>query len=836
MVAMAHSTPCASPDKDDLMTRLHPLIAGPRARASGRRASLVVSTALTSLALCALISLGTPVQAQTLPTGGTVTAGGATITTSPDTMTITQSSQNTAINWQSFSIGQGGKVDFVQPNTSAVALNRVLGPDPSTIFGSLTANGRVFLINPNGVLFAQGSQVNVGGLVASTLGLSDADFMAGDYRFSGSAGGVVLNQGAITANGGFVALLGGQVSNAGTIQARLGTVALAAGQAITLDVGGDGLLNLVIDQGAANALVQNGGLLQADGGKVLMTAQGAGDLLRTVVNNTGVVQARTIGERNGTIRLLGDMPSGTLNLAGVLDTSAPDGGDGGSIETSAGRVNIAPATRVTAAAPSGVTGTWLIEPADFTIGAGGNISGATLSAQLVTTNVVISTMSGPGAGLSGSGDIHVNDAITWTASSTPTTLTLNANRDININAAITATNGNLVACCGRDVNVNAAITTVNGSVLLNAGQNVNVYHAITTTDGNIALCAGHDVHIDAAITLTRGSIIVAQSLGLPVGLTLIAGADGSGPGVGGGAIIFSPLAPRVTVTVAPVTINYNPASYAAPSDFSTRFTLTEGAALKQRMLLFPDGSRVFDGSTATTLVGFRTTAVSGLPTDVTLVAGPDAIATFDSAAAGADVGITYSGYTLTGANADQYALAGFCCVSTFRTQGTISQAPVTPPPVVPPIVPPVVPPVTPPVTPPVIPPVVPPVVPPVTPPVVPPVTPPVTPPVVPPVVPPVTPPVTPPVVPPVTPPPVTPPAPPAPAPQVSIFYPILTVTPTSQPLPDLALAVVEGGVQMPPYGPTPLVAPVEAAIAPANIAPVTPAPAVPVYPRKQDRN
>lgn len=519
------------------MTRLQHQIGGAPNAGSVVRARRNVLSASTALAgfvvagLAASLSFGGAAGAQTLPTGGSVTAGGATIATGPGTMTINQSTQNVAINWQTFSIGQGGSVVFVQPNSSSVALNRVLGPDASAIFGSLTSNGQVFLINPNGVLFAPGSQVNVGGLVASTLDMTDADFMAGDYRFTGAGSGAVLNQGSIVANGGYVALLGGSVSNEGLIQANLGTIVLAAGEAVTLDVAGDGLLNVVVDRGAANALVQNGGMIQADGGRVVMTAQGAGELLRTVVNNTGVIQARTIGERNGTILLLGDMSSGVLNVGGVIDASAPDGGDGGFIETSAGTVNIASGTRITTDAPHGVTGTWLIDPADFTVGAGGNISGATLSAQLVTTNVVISTLTGPGATQPGNGDIHVNDAIAWTASSSPTTLTLNAHRDININAAITATNGNLVACCGRDVNVNAPITTTNGSVLLEGGRNVNVYHAITTTDGNIALCAGHDLHIDAAITLTRGTTITAQSLGLPVGLTLIAGADGTGPGV-----------------------------------------------------------------------------------------------------------------------------------------------------------------------------------------------------------------------------------------------------------------------------------------------------------------
>src|SRR6185369_13645824 len=161
-----------------------------------------------------------------------------------------------------------------------------LGPDPSSILGSLSANGKVFLVNPNGILFGQGAQVNVGGLVASTLNITDADFMAGRYNFSGSGTGTVVNRGSINADGGYVALLGASVSNEGTIAAKLGTVILAAGKAMTLDVAGDGLLNLTVNEGAVNALVQNGGLIRADGGNVLLTAKSAGSLLQSAVNNT----------------------------------------------------------------------------------------------------------------------------------------------------------------------------------------------------------------------------------------------------------------------------------------------------------------------------------------------------------------------------------------------------------------------------------------------------------------------------------------------------------------------------------------------------------------------
>ena len=229
--------------------------------------------ALKALAASLMLAFGTTLHA--LPTDGAVSAGNASIVSGAGTTTITQSSQNVAINWQSFSIGAAEAVRFVQPNSSSVALNRVLGSDPSNILGSLSANGKVFQVNPNGILFAKGASVNVGGLVASTRGISDSDFMAGNYNFTGTGNGTVVNQGTINADGGYVALLGASVSNEGVISARLGTVVLAAGNAFTLDMAGDGLLNVAVNQGAMNALVANGGLIQADGGQVLLTAMSA---------------------------------------------------------------------------------------------------------------------------------------------------------------------------------------------------------------------------------------------------------------------------------------------------------------------------------------------------------------------------------------------------------------------------------------------------------------------------------------------------------------------------------------------------------------------------------
>ncbi|UHL66138.1 filamentous hemagglutinin N-terminal domain-containing protein [Paralcaligenes sp. KSB-10] len=647
------------------------------------------ATTRKALTISLLMSFCVTVHA--LPTGGVVTAGNASISSSPTSTTITQSTPNAVINWQGFNVGPAQAVQFVQPGSGSVTLNRVVGPDPSSILGSITANGKVFLVNPNGILFGSGASINVGGLVASTLNISDSDFMKGSYKFTGAGNGALNNDGSINADAGYVALLGRNVSNNGVISARLGTIALAAGTAVTLDISGDKLLNVNVDQGAINALVQNGGLIKADGGRVLMTTQTAEGLFTTAVNNSGVIEAQTIQNHSGTITLLGDMQNGVTNVGGTLDASAPNGGNGGFIETSAAHVKIAGNANITTAAPSGLTGTWLIDPQDFNIAAtGGDISGATLSNLLVTNSVIISTNTGSTAAVAGTppvtslyaatagnGDIFVNDAVSWTASSSPTTLTLNAARDVNVNRAVTAVNGNFVVCCGRDVNVKAAITTTNGSVLLSAGRNANIDAAMTTTDGNIMICAAQDVNVSGAITLTRGSSIPSQSLGLPLGLVLNSGYGGTGPGSAGGTVTFASGTPPVAVTGpnAPVTIYYNPVSYTSPTDYSTHFTLTNGATLTQKMLVFPDGAdRAYDGTTTATF-----SSLKGNPAGVTLIQGPGSTATFDTASVGTDKTITFNGYSLGGVNAGNFALAISCCSPQLgRTTANITAGTVPP--------------------------------------------------------------------------------------------------------------------------------------------------------------
>jgi filamentous hemagglutinin family protein len=465
------------------------------------------------------------------PAGGEVTSGAATISGEGTTaVTVTQTTAATAINWTGFSINTGESVTFVQPSSSSIAVNRVTGTDASAIYGNLTANGKVYLINPNGILFSSTAQVNVGGIVASTLNISDSDLLAGNYTFSGDSTATVSNAGSIVAtDGGYVVLLGSTVRNSGTITAESGTVALGAGSQISLDFDGDGLLSLTVDSAALEALVENSGTIQAGGGAVYLSAAAADALAGTVVNNSGTLRAQSVAEVNGTIVLSGGT-NGTVQNSGALDASGKNSGEtggtvkvlgetvnlaagtdinvagaagggtaliggnyqgsgaeqhattttvasgatinadaltkgaggnvvvwsdgtttfagrisarggsesgnGGRVETSGkSKLTVADTATVNTLAATGATGTWLLDPADFTIAAsGGDITGAKLAEELATTNEVIQSGAGT-VNPDGAGNIYVNDNITWSAN---TTLTLAATNKIAINADIKA--------------------------------------------------------------------------------------------------------------------------------------------------------------------------------------------------------------------------------------------------------------------------------------------------------------------------------------------------------------------------------------------------------------
>lgn len=262
------------------------------------------------------------------PAGERVTQGNASVSRSGSTTRIDQASDKAVINWQQFNIGRGERVDFNQPSSSSVTLNRVTGGSISDIQGQLNANGHIFLINPNGVVLGKTATIDVAGLVASTSDISDSNFMAGRFEFDGNGSGTIVNQGNISVKqGGLVALVAPTVRNSGVIQARLGRVALVSGDRFTLDLYGDGLIKLAVDEQLANRLVEHSGTINADGGKVLISAETAKAAVDSVVNMSGVVQARAVAGRAGEIRLIG----GQVNTGGTLDASASSG-DGGTID------------------------------------------------------------------------------------------------------------------------------------------------------------------------------------------------------------------------------------------------------------------------------------------------------------------------------------------------------------------------------------------------------------------------------------------------------------------------------------------------------------------------
>jgi len=290
------------------------------------------------------------------PSGGTVVFGGATIGTPNSTTTLIKQTTNAAIiNWQSFSLNSGTSVVFDQPGAAAIALNRVLGGGVSQIDGSLSANGQVWIINANGILFGKGSQVNVAGLLATTSDIANGDFASGQYNFtsaSSNPAASVENAGSIhVAGGGSAVLSAPHVSNAGLIQADGGQIVLGGANAFTVDFAGDDLLRYQISAPVAvtptdangtpqKELVANSGTLSAAGGRILLTARAAANVADNVVNNTGMISANSVSVHNGEVIL--DAGSGSVQDSGTISTTGNGAGEtGGNVALAGNSVTVA---------------------------------------------------------------------------------------------------------------------------------------------------------------------------------------------------------------------------------------------------------------------------------------------------------------------------------------------------------------------------------------------------------------------------------------------------------------------------------------------------------------
>ncbi|MBO9873897.1 MULTISPECIES: MBG domain-containing protein [Xanthomonas] len=574
-------------------------VATGHAGATGTGAARLAAPLLPFALACALAA---PAYASGVPSLSSAT--GATVSQNGATLQIDQNAAKAVLNWNSFNVGKDASVVFVQPSSSAVALNLIdASRGASVIDGSLRANGNVFLINSAGLLFGNHAQVNVGGLVASSLGLAGDD--DNGYLLARGAHGAasVVNQGSIHAgNGGSVNLVGNHVDNRGSITADGGAIRLLSADQVKVTMDAAGAIGMQLVAAASQsvdgaAAVENSGSLRANGGQILLQAGSTG-LSQLLVNNTGTLEATGVDTSGGSVRLVGSggdvASSGRIDVSGshggsvqvltdgavhvdgridasgtaaggsirigggyqggeqlqhasaatvasgaTLDASATGQGNGGSIvvwsdghtavhgalradaagsgnggllETSGHTVDFSGIAVGAKAAGPGSAGTWLVDPEDLTVdsAAASTINSTLNGGTNVTLLTSLITASGPGTVSTGSGDINVNAALTWSGNST---LTLDAYHSIYLNAPVTATG----ASAGLVLNYGGY--TENGSVGGTGDYYVNTPVSIGGAQASLAINgqAYRLIHslADAAIYFNSpGSYALAQDIDL----------------------------------------------------------------------------------------------------------------------------------------------------------------------------------------------------------------------------------------------------------------------------------------------------------------------------------
>ncbi|MBB2164665.1 filamentous hemagglutinin N-terminal domain-containing protein [Gluconacetobacter sp. 1b LMG 1731] len=512
-------------------------------------AAFMLTTALSSVR--ASIAM-----AGALPTGGAFVAGSGQIATSGSAMTINQTSARGVIDWRGFSIGSGNSVQF--NNGAGATMNRVTGAQMSQIDGKLGAAGSVFLINPNGVVVGPGGQVVTNGsFVASTRDISNGQFIAGgSMTASGQSSGAVVNRGTIRAANGNVVLIGQSVTNEGVIVTGHRTAAMIAADSVVLSETGGPSGIYVAAGSTGRGDVTNAGRIQA---AAVELASAHGNVYALGGNHQGAIQATGAQEVNGEVYLTaGD---GTVDVGGRITAHNTDGSGGQIVangrdvalasravmdtgSTVAGRaggtilvgtsghgqnlaqtVKLADGARLTAGGKgaglietsansvstgaltvdAGRGGTWLTDPDDLTIDstAAGTIQTALNAGTNVTEQTTASGTSGAGTVSAGSGDINVNSGISWSGKAT---LTLDAYRNLNVNAPITVndagavviqTNGDDIFNPGGSLTYstqNAGSLSVNGAAytLLWGLSGLNSIGTAGSISGNFALAGNVD--------------------------------------------------------------------------------------------------------------------------------------------------------------------------------------------------------------------------------------------------------------------------------------------------------------------------------------------------------
>ena len=540
---------------------------------------------LARLGMSAGLAMTVACQALANPEGPTVRHGQVNI--SPGTHAqIQQLTDRAIVDWNSFSVGRNESLVFLQPSQLSVILNRVTGGDPSAILGQLSANGNVFLINPNGILFGPDSVVNVGGLVASTLNLNDDDFLSGNYRFfddsSGNLGAVV-NQGRITiSDGGYAVLTGPAVLNEGLIVAKGGKVVLASGERATLNLDGRDLVhfslessigegNVLLAPGAlsetlANALGVNPALRadrlvqEADGSVRMVRSSGtlvqagtvsvdgndgidAGSIILdstdvTILADGSVTSASGVGADSGggEILVLSDMDGERsfgftdVHTGALISATGGASGDAGFIEVSGNRLNLHGEVDLTA--PNGVAGTFLLDPQTYTIIDGDNMP-TTVGDFITVGDQYFNTLTGTTLVISSTGDVIFDlgiDGNNPTNDGVMSFLNLSGNRV------------NLTINSGTDPDPDGIIDFGDDGITVSGLNSMNLNSEGGVLFGDSRVVVNGNVNIDSvgAIQLQTGTLLVTNDGDITLdgenGVDL--GSGFINPGAGGGSTGF----------------------------------------------------------------------------------------------------------------------------------------------------------------------------------------------------------------------------------------------------------------------------------------------------------
>lgn len=442
------------------------------------------------------------------PGNGEVAAGSAVISQTGNSTVINQSSQNAVINWSGFNTGAGEAVEFHQPNTNAVAVNRITSGYPTDFAGSLTANGHVWILNPAGIVFAAGSSVNVAGLLATTMDIKDQDVMNNNYVFysvPGAENNYVINNGYINAGeAGVVALVAPNVINSATgiIHAKSGKVVLATGTAFVLDFNGDALINFASTLPVQNGHLINQGKIVVEGeSTVWMTAHSVSNVLDNVITMSGVIEAKAVENKYGQIILNGG-DSGTVKISGKLSAE----GNGG-ILTQGEKIDYSGAEMI-----SGVGGIWTYSTPNLIIDSNllseinSELNNGTSVMLLSPDNIIINR------------EINMNTA----QYKFPVRLTLHAQQDININQSIILSQqGNsYLNMSAQNINISADEISTDG--MQNYSGNINLLNNVklkTQGQGKIIFDVIYGLNNNLRLESGRGIAGSVHVKGLSLGGT-----------------------------------------------------------------------------------------------------------------------------------------------------------------------------------------------------------------------------------------------------------------------------------------------------------------------------